>query len=459
MMKHDMQKQKKKLDANLLQCDLQEKKMLSATALLAITRKNFEKIPIKARDPRGKERKISLADSLASGLAMFGLKSPSLLAFDQARNDETIKHNLKKLYSIEKAPSDTYMREELDEVDPATLRGSFLPIFEAVQKSGLLERYRFLDNKHLMLLDGTGLFSSKNVNCENCCEKKHKDGSITYYHQAFIGVIAHPAHPQVIPLCPEMISKQDGVAKNDCEKRALQRFLSKLENEHPQLKLTLACDALSANTPTINEIKEYGHSFIINVKPGGNKSLFEWIEGLDLQKLHITVGNNKYAFRYINGIPLNDVKNAPTVNFLECKSTEIDGKKVTETTFTWVTDHKITNENAYLIMKGGRARWKIENETFNTLKNQGYQFDRNFGHGHNHLLEVFTLLMVLAFLIDQIQEATCDFFQAAHQKMISRRALWEKMRCYFYVYFIDSWEDLFTAIGQSISTMLPCKSP
>ncbi len=49
----------------------------------------------------------------------------------------------------------------------------------------------------------------------------------------------------------------------------------------------------------------------------------------------------------------------------------------------------IAEDNAYTIMRGGRARWKIENETFNTLKNQGYHFKHNFGLGKKHLAEAF----------------------------------------------------------------------
>ena len=63
------------------------------------------------------------------------------------------------------------------------------------------------------------------------------------------------------------------------------------------------------------------------------------------------------------------------------------------------------------IMRGGRARWKIENETFNTLKNLGYNFERNYGHGKNYLSTIFCMLMMLAFLIDQIQEICCPLFR------------------------------------------------
>ncbi len=157
---------------------------------------------------------------------------------------------------------------------------------------------------------------------------------------------------------------------------------------------------------------------------------------------------------YINGIPLNDAKDTPSINFLECKATEINGKRISEKIFTWVTDHEITKNNVYLIMQGGRARWKIENETFNTLKNQGYQFEHNFGHGKKNLMSVFAFLMLLAFLIDQIQEAACGLFQAALQKVFSRRALWERMRCYFYICLVDSWEALFSAIGQGTGAII-----
>ena len=381
---------------------------------------------------------------------MFSLKSPSLLAFDQGRKDPIISHNLEKLYGIKHAPSDTYMREELDEVDPVLLRDSFTFIFEAAQRGKLLEKYQFLGGL-LVAADGTGLFESDNINCDSCCEKHHRDGKITYYHQALAAAIVHPGYKQVIPLCPELIRKQDGATKNDCESRALKRLLKSLKKEHPRLKLTILADALSADAPTINEITQYGYNFIINAKQGKLKSLFEWIKGLDLREIDISVEKNSYHFRYINNIPLNDTPDAPQVNFLECKAIEIKGKKVTETTFSWVTDHVLTNKNVFEIMQGGRTRWKIENETFNTLKNQGYQFEHNFGHGTKYLLSVFASLMMLAFLIDQIQESVCGLFQAAHEKMKTRRALWHKMQCYFNTFLLNSWQEMFTAISQSIA--------
>ena len=80
---------------------------------------------------------------------------------------------------------------------------------------------------------------------------------------------------------------------------------------------------------------------------------------------------------------------------------------------------------------GGRSRWKIENETFKTLKNQGYQFEHNFGHGNINLSVVFAMLMMLAFLVDQIVQCACPLFRAVWTKFGSKRALWEKLRSHF----------------------------
>src|SRR5438034_7632904 len=93
-------------------------------------------------------------------------------------------------------------------------------------------------------------------------------------------------------------------------------------------------------------------------------------------------------------------------------------------------------------MRAGRARWKIENETFNTLKNQGYHFEHNYGHGAQPLSVVFAMLMMLAFLVDQTQQLCCASFQAVWAKLGSKRLLWERMRALFYDYALQSMRQL-----------------
>jgi len=111
-----------------------------------------------------------------------------------------------------------------------------------------------------------------------------------------------------------------------------------------------------------------------------------------------------------------------------------------------VTDLKITRQSALPIMRGGRCRWKIENETFNTLKNQGYHFEHNFGHGKQHLSVVFSVLMMLAFLIDQVQQISSPLFNAVWDKLGSKRAYWDNIRSHFRHFIFHSMEHLYRAI-------------
>ena len=99
--------------------------------------------------------------------------------------------------------------------------------------------------------------------------------------------------------------------------------------------------------------------------------------------------------------------------------------------FAWVTDLPIDDTNAMELMRAARARWRIENETFNTLKNQGYHFEHNFGHGHKHLATVFAYLMMLAFLIDQVQQRCCTLFAKAQTRAERPRYFWERVRALF----------------------------
>ena len=106
----------------------------------------------------------------------------------------------------------------------------------------------------------------------------------------------------------------------------------------------------------------------------------------------------------------------------------------------------VSKDNAYILMRGGRCRWKIENETFNTLKNQGYHFGHNFGLGKKNLSAVFVMLMMLAFLVEQIQELCSPMYKAALEKAGSKKELWYKQRSLFLCYKLDSMAMIYLAI-------------
>ena len=117
------------------------RKSLSITGLLALVRKEFEQI----KEHRIKTITYQLADVLMSALAMFGLKYPSLLRFEENRHEPTLRANLKNLYGVEHAPSDTPMREILDPVAPEGLRSAFRQIHRELPRQRVLDKYRYLE--------------------------------------------------------------------------------------------------------------------------------------------------------------------------------------------------------------------------------------------------------------------------------------------------------------------------
>ena len=416
---------------------MKTRKYLSVNGLISLVSQCFSKIS----DHRADNTKISLKDALMSGFAIFSLKDPSLLAFDQRRQTD---NNLERVYEIEEVPSDSQMRKILDEVDPETLRPVFKDVFRQLQRGKELEKMEYLGG-YLVSIDGTGYFSSKRIHCSDCLEKKLKTGKITYSHQFLGAAIVHPERAEVIPLPPEPIIKQDGEKKNDCERNAGKRFLAKLRQDHPHLPLIIIEDALSSNAPHIYELQKHRMHFILGAKESDHAFLFDYVHQAEqegrVSEVEIEEGNVLHRFRFINQVPLNASHQDLLINFVEYW--EITPEKTQH--FSWVTDFTVSNSNVMRIMRGGRSRWKIENETFNTLKNQGYHFEHNYGHGHNHLSVVFAMLMMLAFLVDQTQQLACRLFQAVLQKEGSRRSLWEHMRALFYTLAFDSFEDIWRA--------------
>ena len=416
------------------------RKMLGMPGMLRSIHKIFSKIP----DPKTftTSPNITIADHLMSGLAVFGLKCPSLLEYDRKRANEITAKNLRDLYLISNPPSDTYLRERLDDINPDSLRPTFKKIFSHFQRGKGLEAFDFIDGHLLISGDGTGHFSSGKIACCHCCKKELSNGTITYYHQMFAACVVHPDKRNVIPFCPEPILNQDGSAKNDCERNACKRFLENFRREHPHLKAILTGDGLTSNAPYIRMVEAFNLKYILGAKPGDHEFLFEQLECSENTTYHEIHSDDGlyHQFRFLNQVALNKSNPDVIVNVLEYRQTDLKGK---ETNFSWITNIKLTQNNVFTIMRGGRARWKIENETFNALKNLGYNFEHNYGHGKKYLSTVFGMLMMLAFLLDQVQEICCTLYKKCRARLCTYRELWQDMRVLFKRIILSDWESFY----------------
>ena len=444
-------------------------KELKIDMLLRFVKDKFDQLI----DKRASNQQYSLGDVLQSGLALFSLKDSSLLDYNSQFANRS--GNILRIYKINNCPSDTQMRTILDEVASIQIERIKRMVLHKIKQTGLLAEFEYFKGWKLLLLDGVHHYSSKKVKCDNCLKRHHEDGTITYSHSMLCGVIAHPDKKEVLPLVEEAIIHQDGESKNDCELNASIRLIKKVATRNLGEQFIFVEDALYANGPHIKQIQSQGNRFIIRVKPGsGAGSTIEQYQRLlkdenphaepykehklyklhgiikpipkpELHKVMVREGKIIKEWHYVNGLYLNETHKDLKVGFVdyEERSAE-DGKTLKK--FEWITDIVLTEYSVNKVVLAGRSRWKIENETFNTLKNQGYHFEHNFGHGHKNLCTNFALLMMLAFLIDQIQQLCNPAFQNALVVAKRKKYLWNDMRSFFRTLPFDSMEMIYNAI-------------
>src|SRR5712691_11052517 len=156
-------------------------------------------------------------------------------------------------------------------------------------------------------------------------------------------------------------------------------------------------------------------------------------------------------WRFVHDMPLNESRSDVRVHCIE--DWEVSEKKVQHC--SWVTDFRVTKSNVYKLMRGGRARWKIDNATCNTLKNHGDNFDHNYGHGEQHLSVVLATRMMLAFLVDQTQQLCCGLFRAGWHQLGSKRRLWELLRALFFADALESMSPLLEALFARLQKAAP----
>jgi hypothetical protein len=144
-------------------------------------------------DHRASNCSHKLNDILMCGYAMFSLKHPSLLSFEN--QNETEKGNLQDIFGISKICSDSQTRLVLDKVSPEFIRTYFSSKFKELDEVGLGKEYEYrIGSKKYLICsnDGVQHFSSNSICCDKCLEKKHKDGSCTYCHQMLCSALVHP---------------------------------------------------------------------------------------------------------------------------------------------------------------------------------------------------------------------------------------------------------------------------
>jgi hypothetical protein len=390
----------------------------------------------------------TIADIGLSAFSLFFMGSPSFLAHQRSLSEGQGRSNCQTLFGISAIPSDNYIRQMLDGAPTA----AFDPLFiQAVETPEVLTPFQRLDGRILIALDGTEHHCSRKIHCARCSTRKRADGGIEYFH-AFLGAsIVAPGHQHVLPLAPEFIAPQDGAEKQDCERNAAKRWLARHGTSLGHLGPVFLGDDLFACQPVAEAIQAAGGNFILTCKPSSHRTITEYLYGAKREEhREAAVKRGKRTttvYQWLADVPLRDSADALKVNWFSVEMFDAKGKRTYHNSF--VTDLPVTTGNIAELAACGRARWKIENETFNVLKCGGYNLEHNFGHGKDTLASVLVVLNLLAFAYHTVAALAVSAWRAAAAAKGATYRFFEHLRTITtYVVFQD-WPHLLRSIAEA----------
>ncbi len=398
---------------------------------------------------RSQEFTYSMSDIGMAAFSVFFMQSPSFLAHQEALAKSRGRSNCQTLLGMEKIPTDNHIRQMLDGISPTAFDPVFWRALAEAEAADGLAGFRRLDGRILIALDGTEYFRSTNIRCPNCSKQEHGNGTTDYFH-AFLGAtVVAPGHARVLPLPPEFIVPQDGAVKQDCERAAAKRWLARHAAALAPYRPVYLGDDLYACQPIAEAIQAGGGSFILTCKESSHKTVAEYVSGAELNLYRQTVRQqgktSTFIYRWINQVPLRDTKDALIVNWFSVEILNAKGKRTYYNSF--VTDLHITVDTVAELAACGRARWKIENETFNVLKTGGYNLEHNFGHGKKTLSSLFVVLNLLAFTFHTVASITALAWRNAVAARGATYRFFEHLRTITaYIVFPD-WQSLLDAIA------------
>jgi len=173
-----------------------------------------------------------------------------------------------------------------------------------------------------------------------------------------------------------------------------------------------------------------GGHFLFTAKPSSHKTLYSWLEGADVPSSEKKFKQGKYfvthRYRWMEGVPIRDGEDALMVNWLEIEIVDRSGKVTYRNSF--ITDLPVCKNNVDDLAAAGRARWKIENENFNTMKTQGYNLEHNFGHGKQHLAALLATMNLIAFAMHTVADLVDEAWALARQAIGARKRFFEELR-------------------------------
>jgi hypothetical protein len=431
--------------------------------ILAAQLSRFDEIGERAEENSAWKRRegfnltYTFGDAIKSAFGIFFFQHLSMLGYQESLDRGNQRKNAENILKVEEIPCNNQITRLLDQVEPEGFAGNFQEGIRQAETYGVLDQYRVLDGGVLIAVDGVWFQSSEKVHCEHCLHITNK-GKTTYYHSMAAAVMVRPGGKVVLPLAPEMIRNEGGPhddggnrvsasyeeQKQDCERKAAQRLLEKHGDYYKSLKATLLGDDLYANHQTCKAIVDHGLSFLFTCKDESHPWIAEQVRWSELETLTVTDWNGKvhleHRYRWVNGLENRAEGEKLLVNYLYFEMYNVEQGKVVYHN-SWITDKTVSQENVKALTACARARWKIENENNNVLKNYGYHLEHNFGHGEDHACEVYCILNLLAFMAHGLMILCDEKFIKARSYFGRGDEFYNALRAFFWAFEFQGWDD------------------
>jgi len=352
-------------------------------------------------DPRNKNKiTYDPGHLLWLGIFLFLLRLGSKRRIKFRLSTEQFMENLNRLcsgFSQNVAHHDTveYLLERLDPREMYEVRHKMA---YRIIRMKALDRYRLLGKYFMIAIDGTGHMVFKKRHCPHCLVRE-KEGKVLYYYHNVLEAKIVTSTGLALSVETEFILNSDGATKQDCELNAFYRMAKRLKRRFPQLKICLLLDSLYAAGPVMDIAKEYGWKYITVFKEGSMPDRYDEFKRLEKlspeNTLEDSPGGVSQKYSWVKGI-FHRGNYFDVIKLIE----KAPDKK---TRFVFMTNLDVRKDNIVKIAKGGRLRWKIENEGFNVQKNRGFNLKHPYSQNETAMKNLYLLLQI-AYIISQLME-------------------------------------------------------
>jgi len=373
---------------------------------------------------------------MMGGLSLFLFKESSRNRLNNHREDGYFSEHYQQLFKMKLPHQDSVKavlcglpNEELEAVKKAMMSRMF--------EQKWLREYRLLNRYYTIAVDATGIMSFDERHCEHCLTKKTKNGKTTYFHYVLEAkLITRDGH--AFSLASEWIENPEGdFDKQDCERKAFVRLAKQLKQQYPRLPVCILADGLYPYENAFKICEDNGWKFIFVLQEGSLKTVQEELSLTRIRKPAAECYTVKHKwnvtdeYRFQTGI---EYHKKYTLNWVQCIETRKKGDKKETSRFEYVTNMEPDKDNVRAIAEGGRLRWKIENEGFNTQKRGDYELEHKYcRNSYNGLKNYYTLLQIAHAINQLIEKGKTVTAILKLRKKETIHNLWDKLK-YFMIF-------------------------